>query len=431
MTVTGGPRSVTLPGMAPSEPKAVLDARRFGRTPVVFIAGLGVCSLIALVTLLAVVRGGPVPALAGLALALLPVLVVLAGILALDRFDPEPRALLAAMFGAGAGVAALIALAGYELHSGAITTPELGPHAGRVAGVTLTAAIGGALVAESAKGAVLLALFWFRRAEFNGVHDGVVYASVTALGFALIANLYAYIEAERHGLVALASAFVLRGVLGPLWDPLFTSMIGIGVAYAAMRKGPRGYWAIGVGWVAAVALAALWNDAVAAGPGRLAVVYLILVAALAVVAALLVADRRRIMGLITGFLPGFVSSGALAEPDVAMLGSGHLRRLARQWARLHHSATGRRAMADYQLAATELALACERQRRDLMPPAAFARRREDMLGLMRAAVTVFRERRPPMPNPPWAPFGGSIFVPSASEHSGGHDDGTGQHRSAS
>jgi protease PrsW len=76
--------------MAPSEPKAVLDARRFGRTPVVFIAGLGTCSLIALVALLAAVRGGPVPALAGLALALLPVLLVLAGILVLDRFDPEP-----------------------------------------------------------------------------------------------------------------------------------------------------------------------------------------------------------------------------------------------------------------------------------------------------------------------------------------------------
>jgi protease PrsW len=107
---------------------------------------------------------------------------------------------------------------------------------------------------------------------------------MTGLGFALIANLYAYIEAERHGLVALASAFVRRGILGPLWDPLFASMIGIGVAYAAMRKGWSGYWAIGAGWVAAVALGALWNSTVAAGPGRLAVVYLILVAALAVVA---------------------------------------------------------------------------------------------------------------------------------------------------
>jgi protease PrsW len=158
---------------------------------------------------------------------------------------------------------------------------------------------------------------------------------------------------------------------------------------------------------------------VAAGAGRLAVVYLILVAALAVVAALLVADRRRIVGLISGFLPRFADSGALAEPDVVMLGSVHLRRLARQWARLHHGGAARRAMADYQFAATELALACDRQRRGLMPPSLFARRRQDMLGLMRAAVTVFRERRPPMPNPPWAPHGGSIFVPSVSEQPGG------------
>jgi hypothetical protein len=52
-------------------------------------------------------------------------------------------------------------------------------------------------------------------------------------------------------------------------------------------------------------------------------------------------------------------------------------------------------MADYQLAATELALACDKERRGLMPPEVFARRREDMLALMRAAVTVFRERRLP------------------------------------
>jgi hypothetical protein len=86
-----------------------------------------------------------------------------------------------------------------------------------------------------------------------------------------------------------------------------------------------------------------------------------------------------------------------------MLGNGHLRRLARQWARLHRGGAGRRAMADCQLAATELALACDKQRRGLIPPAVFARRRQDMLGLMRAAVTVFHERRPLMPHPPGRP----------------------------
>jgi protease PrsW len=412
--------------MAPAE-KAVPGVRTLGRTPVVFIAGLGACSLIALIALAAEVRGRPVPALAGLALALLPVLVVLAGILLLDRFEPEPRALLAAMFGAGAGIAALIALAGYALHSSAITTPELGPHAGQVAGVTLAAAIGGALVAESAKGAVLLALFWFRRLELDGVHDGVVYASMIGLGFALIASLYAYMEAERHGLRALASAFVWRGILGPLWDPLFTSMIGIGVGYAAMRKGFSGYWAIGAGWAAAVASGALWNSSVAADPGRLAIVYLILAAALAAVVALVAADRRRIIHLITRFLPGYAGSGVLTKLDVQMLASTHLRRLARQWARLHHGRPGSRAMAQYQLAATDLALACDRDRSGLLLPGVFTRRRENTLGLMREAVTVFRERRPPMPHPPWAPRGGSVFVPAVTQRATAHD-GTGPER---
>ena len=195
----------------------------------------------AIVALVAFVRGGPVPALTGLFLALLPVPVVLAAILYLDRLEPEPRALLAAMFGAGAGVAAVTALLGRALDTGVITVPELGPHAGRAVVVTLGAAIGGAIVAQTLQGAVLVALLLSRRAEIDGAHDGVVYASMTGLGFALIANVYAYAQAERSGFGALAAAFARRGVLGPLWEPLCTSMIGLGIAYAAARRGGSGY----------------------------------------------------------------------------------------------------------------------------------------------------------------------------------------------
>jgi RsiW-degrading membrane proteinase PrsW (M82 family) len=400
----------------------MLDARRFGRTPVIFVAGLGACSMVALIALVIAVRGGPVPALTGLALALLPVPLVLAGLLYLDRLEPEPRALLAAMFGAGAGVAALIALAGRLLGTGVITVPELGPHAGRAVGVTLTAAIGGALVAETMKGAVLLALFWFRRPELDGAHDGVVYAGVTGLGFVLIANVYAYTEAERAGFGALASAFARRGILGPLWDPLFSSMIGVGFAYAAMRQGARGYWAIAAGWAAAVGLDALWNDSVTGGPLRLVTVDLILVAALAVVGGMVLADRRRIIRLISGFLPGYADSGAVTKADVEMLASMYWRRLARQWARLHRGMPGLRAMAEYQLAATELALACNRDRRGLMTPEAFARRREDSLVLMRAAAAVFHAGQAPPPQPAWAPNSRCVFVQGKSKHASGNDD---------
>ena len=65
--------------------------------------------------------------------------------------------------------------------------------------VTVGAAIGGALVAETLNGIVLLALLASRRTEIDGAHDGVVYASMTGLGFALVANLYAYSEAWNAG----------------------------------------------------------------------------------------------------------------------------------------------------------------------------------------------------------------------------------------
>jgi protease PrsW len=390
--------------------KGAVGARSVGRTPVEFIAALAACSLGGLAVLVIVVRGGPVPSLIGLVLALLPIPVVMSGVLYLDRLEPEPPALLAVMFGAGAGAAALVALAGHAAGSGLVTTPELDPHAARLGATTLGAALVGALVAESLKGSALVALLLFRRPEIDGTHDGVVYASVTGLGFALIANLNAYVSAEHAGAGVLASEFAHRGILGPLWDPLFSSMIGVGVAYAAMRRGASGLWAVAAGWVAAVALHTIWDDTVNAGAGKTAVVYILLLGVLVMLLAAVVADRRRIIGLITRYLPAYEESGAVSAPDIQMLAGLRWRRLARQWARLHRGLPGVRAMAGYQLAATELALACNRAGLDLMEPAAFDARRDDSLAQMRAAIAVFRDRYPELQPPPWAGGTSSAFV---------------------
>ena len=384
-----------------------------------FLVVLGACCLVAIVALVAFVRGGPVPALTGLFLALLPVPVVLAVILYLDRLEPEPRALLAAMFGAGAGIAALTALLGHALDTGVITVPELGPHAGRPVAVTLGAAIGGAIFAQTLQGIVLVALLLSRRAEIDGAHDGVVYASMTGLGFALIANVYAYAQAERGGFGALAATFARRGVLGPLWEPLCTSMIGLGIAYAASRRGSSGFWAIALGWVAAVVLNVLWNYSVTASTSRLAATDLFLFAALVAVTIIVVADRQRIIGMIRRFLPAFEGPDVVATADVIMLASLRLRRLGRQWARLNVGIEGRRAMAEYQLAATELAMACNRNSLGRTTPEAFARHRDDSLSLMRAAARTVRIRDP-LYVPPWlGPGERSVFLRPTTEPSGG------------
>jgi RsiW-degrading membrane proteinase PrsW (M82 family) len=394
----------------------VPEAPRSGRTPLGFIAGLAGACLVAVVVLVIVVGGGPVPELVGLALAILPVPLVTAGVLYLDRLEPEPPSLLAAVFFAGAAAAVLIALAGYLFQSQLITTPQLSPHVGRLISTTAAAAIGGAVVAETLKGAVLVVLLRYRRAELDGAHDGVVYACVTGLGFALAANLYAYLRAEHSGIGALASAFMWRGILGPLWDPLFTSLIGLGVGYAALRRGRSGWWAIGVGWVFAVALHAMWNASAGAGAGQIAVVYLILVAVLAAMVVAVVADRHRIVTLINGYLPAYQSADLIAASDVEMLASLPWRRQARQWARLHVGLAGGKAMIDYQLAATELALACRRTERELMTPAAFDNYRDDSLIQMQAAVSVFRNHHPQLQRPPWAPRTPSAFALAGPPH---------------
>jgi protease PrsW len=391
----------------------MLDSARFGRTPVQFLLVLAACCLVAIVALAIVVaQRGPAPELVGLGLAVLPIPLLVALILYLDRLEPEPRALLAGMFGAGAGIAVLTLLLGRAFGTGAITPPELGPHAGQVTAVSVGAAIGGALVAETLSGVVLLALLASRRTEIDGAHDGVVYASMTGLGFALVANLYAYSEAWNAGASALADEFARRGVVGPLFQALFTSMIGLGVAYAASRRS-GGYLAIAVGWVAAVALDALWNHCVAEGGTALLVTYLILTVAVIGVIVVVVIDRQRVVAMITMFLPDFEHPEVVMVTDVRMLASLRMRRLGRHWARLNLGVDGERAMTQYQLAATELAMACNRNSFGRTTDAAYARHRDDSLDLMRAAAAIVR-RPDHLYQPPWlGPDDESVFVVSA------------------
>jgi RsiW-degrading membrane proteinase PrsW (M82 family) len=391
----------------------VLDSARFGRTPVQFLLVLAACALIAIVALVIVVlQRGPAPALVGLCLAVLPIPLLVALILYLDRLEPEPRALLAAMFGAGAGMAVITALLGRAFRTGVITPPELGPHAGQVVPITVGAAIGGAVVAETLSGAVLLALLASRRTEIDGAHDGVVYASMTGLGFALVANLYAYSEAWGAGASALAEEFTRRGLVDPVFQALFTSMIGLGVAYAAARRS-GGYLAIGAGWIAAVALDALWNHSVAVGGTGLVVTYVILTAALIGVIVVVVIDRQRVVAMITMFLPDFEHPEVVMVTDVRMLASLRMRRLGRQWARLNLGLAGQRAMAEYQLAATELAMACNRNRFGRTTTEAYAKHRDDSINLMRAAAAVVRLQEQLYP-PPWlGPDDVSVFVARA------------------
>jgi hypothetical protein len=95
-----------------------------------------------------------------------------------------------------------------------------------------------------------------------------------------------------------------------------------------------------------------------------------------------------------------------------MLASLRARGQARTWARATGGLPAAAAMGDYQLAATELALAREMADRGVLAPKALAARERSLLTLMNVARHAFTRRapRPGTAPAPWA-TGGSALTP--------------------
>jgi len=196
---------------------------------------------------------GPVPFFAGLIAAALPVPFYVTLVLWLDRYEPEPPLMLATAFFWGALVAVFFA----------IVINSLGVAVVRAAADEATAetygmVVSAPLVEETAKALVLFALFYWRRDEFDGVIDGVIYAAMVGLGFAMTENVryYGMAVAENNAL----GVFIVRGLFSPFAHPLFTGMTGVGLGLAAQSDRR---WlklaAPAAGFAAAVLLHAGWN----------------------------------------------------------------------------------------------------------------------------------------------------------------------------
>jgi protease PrsW len=393
--------------VAPIVPQPAAGERRTGHLPVGFIIGIAACSLAALGALAAVAASGALPAGIGLTLALLPIPALLAGVLYLDRLEPEPPAGLLIVFLWGAAMAALIGLIGKGDGSQLLTTPEL--RSGGFATDSALAIIGVAALEETLKGVALVGLFLLRPQEVDGISDGVVYGGMVGLGFALIENIYYYAQATHYGFSGVATTFLLRGVVSPVCQTLFAALIGAGVAYAVTTRRRRGLWVIAAGWVVAVALHALWNASLAASVGKLALTYAVLAVIVVILLIAVVMDRGRMIRLILHYLPEYQPTGVVTEADVSMLSSMPDRRQARQWARLHGGLAGLRDMTEYQLAATELGLLHRRSDRGLVDVASFTARRDGLLGGMQTATVSLLSQLNDQTRPPWAPHDPSCF----------------------
>jgi protease PrsW len=153
----------------------------------------------------------------------------------LDRYEKEPKMLLVGVFTWGAVIAAGTAfILNTILGMGVFMVTE-----SETAALVATGSLFAPVVEESLKGFAVLGVFLIFRREFDSLMDGIVYASVAALGFAATENTYyiytyGFLEGGWEGLVDLV---LVRVVLVGWQHPFYTAFIGIGLAISRLNRG--------------------------------------------------------------------------------------------------------------------------------------------------------------------------------------------------
>jgi protease PrsW len=383
-----------LPGEAPVVSTAVTRNRRASRRLLKAGGGLGL-TVLGVFSLLAIgAEVGVVAFVTGLLLAAIPVPLYLALALRIDRFEPEPFAMLAWTFFWGASAATFLALL-INTAGQAIVGAHFGSDVGEIYGSSISAPI----VEESAKGAVLFVIYRRRRHEFNGVIDGLVYAAMVGLGFAMTENILYYGKAAVEGGVPLAATFFFRGVMAPFMHPLFTSLtgIGLGVAITASERWKRTL-APAAGLLGAMLLHSAWNtSAVTNDPGVFFGFYTQFMLPAFVVVLLVITVARGREGLIVrAYLQPEVAGGLLDADDIRVLSSIRERKRAMRAARAHGKAA-RRARRDFHNAASELAFHRWRLARGL---GTYGHAPEDDERAFVERIRALRPQLPPAPKPP-------------------------------
>ncbi|MCC6179203.1 MAG: PrsW family intramembrane metalloprotease [Chloroflexi bacterium] len=198
----------------------------------------------------------PVALALAAAAAVLPVPTLIFLILQVDRYEREPwRALLVAFLW-GALVATFISAIFNDVLGASVESMV-----GASLGDTLSAGAVAPVVEETAKGFVLLLLYWFMRDEFDNTLDGIVYGALVGVGFAMTENiLYFGRQYAEHGIIGLGLLFYIRVILGGFGHALYTATTGAALGYARETSNRRlALSIVPVGYAGAILQHAAWN----------------------------------------------------------------------------------------------------------------------------------------------------------------------------
>ncbi|WP_115790558.1 PrsW family intramembrane metalloprotease [Arthrobacter silvisoli] len=288
----------------------------------------------------------------GFMVSLLPLSAVLLTVSFIDRWEPEPKRLLAFAFTWGAAVSIAGTLLIQPLF--AAVAPRTSEADFRFFMATVEAPV----VEEFTKSLGLLLLLLAARKYFDGPVDGVVFAFTIAGGFAFTENIL-YFGREIAGSADpgtdLVRIFILRGIMSPFAHAIFTGTTGLIMGFAA-RKWHAGYSVLAffVGLLPAMFLHNRWNSM----GGDFLVQYILVQFPIFLAAAVgIILLRLAESKLTRQRLLEYARAGWFSPVEVDMLATGRGRRQAIRWAQ----GRGREPqMRQFVRAAT--ALACTRQR---------------------------------------------------------------------
>ncbi len=201
-----------------------------------------------------VVKGVLISLLAGL----LPTALYVGVLYWADRYEKEPKRIVAAAFLWGAIPALLVAIAVRIFFK--LPVDLLGPEAIEAVRAGLLAP----LVEEALKGAVVIFIAVRYRLEFDNVLDGIIYGAVVGFGFAMTGNIISYLGAFMlRGFAGLNETIFVEGVLYGLDHALYTAIFGAGLGYARLAQQHWQRWAVPlIAFIGSVVFHALHNLAV-------------------------------------------------------------------------------------------------------------------------------------------------------------------------
>ena len=282
-----------------------------------------------------------------IALALIPLGLVLVVVFWIDRWEPEPLPTLVIAFLWGAGVATAVSMLVNTtvLYAAAESTLSL------EGAFQISAVVSAPLIEETTKGLGVLVIFLIWRRTFNGAVDGIVYAAVVAAGFAFAENIGYFIRYWD----SITSIFIVRGVFSPFAHVTFTACTGLAIGVSSRRRSTAAWvWMTPIGLVCAIILHAIWNGVIASAGSPLVMFILVdlpvFIICIGIVAWLRWAERMTMRSR----LDDYARAGWFAPAEVQMLTTGGGRKAGKRWAATRGQQAVH-AMTAFQKGAAELA----------------------------------------------------------------------------